>query len=184
MVKLNIPDEVQQLATATYHIVRQKVTGIKSISVLHIDDEFSFIVQGSESKNPEKIWVFDIGTEKTARDFFNRFPPTPGEVENAINFVEDELMPVFKLLTPESGIYSTDERIREIVHYAVFEENQNKLILTRVSMERVFSRLAAIITGFPASQDVLPASTTFAATLLILREVMHHFGFTEISFLK
>jgi len=44
--------------------------------------------------------------------------------------------------------------------------------------------LAAIITGFPASQDVLPASTTFAATLLILREVMHHFGFTEISFLK
>lgn len=180
-MKINIPDEVQQLATNTYRIVRQKVTGIKTISVLHIDDEFCFIVQGSETKKPEKIWAFDIGTEKTARDFFNRFPPTPGEVENAINFVEDEVMPLHKLLTPDSGIYSTDERIREIVQYTLFEENQDELILTRVNIERVFNRLAAIITGLPASQDVLPASNTFAATLLILREVMHHLGFMYIT---
>jgi exopolyphosphatase/pppGpp-phosphohydrolase len=184
MMKLNIPDEVQQLATATYRIVRQQVIGIKTISVLHIDDNFSFIVQGSETMKPEKIWAFDIGTEKTARDFFNRFPPTPGEVENAINFVEDELMPVFKLLTPGSGIYSTDKKIREIFQYAGFKKNQDEFILTRVSMESIFSRLAAIITGLPASQDELPASTAFAATLLILREVMHHFGFIEISFIK
>lgn len=183
-MKINIPDEVKQLATVTYRIVRQRVTGNKTISVLHIDDEFCFIVQGSETKKPEKIWAFDIGTEKTARDFFNRFPPTPGEVENAINYVEDEVMPVHKLLSPDSCLYSTDERIREIFQYAGFEKNQDELILTRINMERVFSRLAAIITGLPASQDVLPASTTFAATLLILREVMHHLGFTEISFLK
>jgi exopolyphosphatase/pppGpp-phosphohydrolase len=183
-MKINIPDEVKQLATVTYRIVRQRVTGNKTISVLHIDDEFCFIVQGSETKKPEKIWAFDIGTEKTARDFFNRFPPTPGEVENAINYVEDEVMPVHKLLSPDSCLYSTDERIREVFQYAGFEKNQDELILTRINMERVFSRLAAIITGLPASQDVLPASNTFAATLLILREVMHHFGFTEISFLK
>src|ERR1035437_6055214 len=106
-MNLHISDKVQQLATDTYRIVRQKVTGINTISVLHIDDEFCFIVQGSETKKPEKIWAFDIGTEKTSRDFFNRFPPTPGEVENAINFVEDEVMPVFKLLTPGTGFYST-----------------------------------------------------------------------------
>ena len=184
MMKKNISDEVQQLAINTYRIVRQKVTGIKTISVLHIDDEFCFIVQGTESMNPEKIWAFNIGTKKTVRDFFKRFPPTPGEVENAINFVEDEVMPLHKLLTPDSGIYSTDERIREIIQYTVFEKNQDELILSRVSMESVFSRLAAIITGLPASQDVLPASNTFVATLLILREVMHHLGFTEISIIK
>ena len=180
-MKINISDEVLQLATAIYRIVRQKVTGIKTISVLHIDDEFCFIVQGTETKKPEKIWVFDMGTEKTARDFFIHIPPTPGEVENAINYVEDEVMPLHKLLTPDSGIYSTDERIREILQYAGFEENQDKLILTRVNLERVFSRLAAIITGLPSSQDVLPASNTFAATLLILREVMHHLGFKDIT---
>ena len=183
-MKINNPVEIQQLAIETYRIVPQKVTGIKTISALHIDDEFCFIVQGTESMKPEKIWTFDIGTKKTARDFFNHFPPTPGEVENAINYVEDEVMPLHKLLAPNSGIYSTDERIREIVQYSGFEENQNELILSRVSMEGVFSRLAAIITGLPASQDVLPASTAFAATLLILREVMHHLGFTKISFIK
>jgi len=180
-MKINISDEVQQLATATYRIVRQKVTGIKTVSVLHIDDEFCFIVQGSETKKPEKIWAFDMGTEKTARDFFINNPPTPGEVENAINYVEDEVMPLHKLLTPDSSLYSTDERIREIFQYAGFEKNRDELILTRVSMEHVFSRLAAIITGLPASHDILPASNTFAATLLILREVMHHLGFTVIT---
>jgi hypothetical protein len=184
MLKLNIPDDVRQLATEAYLIVRQKVAGTKTISVLHIGDEFSFIVQGDETKEPENIWAIDIGTEKTTRDFFNLFPPTPVQIENAINFVEDEVMPLHKVLTQDSRIYSTDERIREIFLYAGFEKKQDELILSRVNMERVFSRLAAIITGLPASQDILPASTTFAATLLILREMMHHLEFMEISFIK
>ena len=183
-MKLNIPDEVRQLATDTYRIVRQKVESNKSITVLHIDDEYSFMVHGTDAFHPEKIWAFDIGTVKTARDFFKQFPPTPGEVEGVIQVVEDEIMPLHKLLMPDSVLYSTDDRIQEIAQYALFEENQHAVLLPRTSMERVFNRLAAIITGLPASQDVLPASTEFAATLLILREVMHHLGFAEISVVK
>ena len=184
MMKLNIPDEVQELASDTYRIVRQKVTDNKSISILHIDDEFSFIVQGTETMKPEKIWAFDIGTVKTARDFFNNFPPTPGEIERAIQVVEDEVMPLNKLLIPNSVLYSTDADIREIAQYALFEKNQLDILLPRGSMERVFNRLAGIITGLPASQDVLPASIEFAATLLILREVMHHLGYLDIRIFK
>ena len=180
-MKINISDEVQQLATDTYRIVRQKVTGDNTISVLHIDNEFSFMVHGTDATNPEKVWVFDIGKVKTAREFFNRFPPTPGEIENAIQVVEDEVMPLHKLLIPGSVLYSTDASIREIAQYALFEEKLQDIILARESMELVFNRLAAIITGLPASQDVLPASNEFAATLLILREVMHHLGFKNIT---
>jgi len=183
-MKLNIPAEIQQLATDTYRTVRQKAPGNKPISVLHIDDEYSFIVHGTDATNPEKIWTFDIGKVKTARDFFKLFPPTPGEIENAIQVVEDEVMPLHKLLMPDSELYSTDTSIREIAQYALFEENQNDTGLTRDSMERVFNRLAAIITGLPASQDVLPASNEFAATLLILREVMHHLVYLDIVILK
>ena len=178
---LNIPEEVQQLATSTYRIIRQKVTVNKLITVLHIDDEFCFIVQGTELTRPEMIWAFDIGTLKTARVFFKQFPPTPGEIENAIQVVEDEVMPLHKLLTPDSALYTIDTRIKEIAQYTIFEENKDELILPRVGMERVFNRLAAIITGLPSSQDVLPESNSFAATLLILREVMHHLGFTDIT---
>jgi len=182
-MKLNIPAEIQQLATDTYRTVRQKAPGNKPISVLHIDDEYSFIVHGTDATNPEKIWTFDIGKVKTARDFFKLFPPTPGEIENAIQVVEDEVMPLHKLLIPGSGLYSTDTSIKEIAEYAMSEDNKDELILTRDSMERVFSRLAAIITGLPSSQDVLPASNEFASTLLILREVMHHLSFVEIVIL-
>jgi len=182
-MKLNIPDEVRLLATDTYRIVRQIATGNKSIAVLHIGDEFSFIVQGTEPTKPENTWALEIGSVKTAREFFNQFPPTPGEIENAIQVVEDEVMPLHKLLIPGSGLYSTDTSIKEIAEYAMSEDNKDELILTRDSMERVFSRLAAIITGLPASQDVLPASNEFASTLLILREVMHHLGFMEIVIL-
>ena len=182
-MKLNIPDEVRLLATDTYRIVRQIATGNKSIAVLHIGDEFSFIVQGTEPTKPENTWALEIGSVKTVREFFNQFPPTPGEIENAIQIVEDEVMPLHKLLTPDSALYTTDTRIKEIAQYAVFEKNQDEMILNRVSMERVFSRLAAIITGLPSSQDVLPASNEFASTLLILREVMHHLGFMEIVIL-
>ena len=180
-MKINIPDEVRQLAADTYLIVRQKVDGNNSITVLHIDDEYCFIVQGTESTKAEMIWAFDIGKVKTARDFFTQFPPTPGEIQKAIQVVEDEVMPLHKLLTPDSALYTIDTSIKEIAKYAIFEEIKDELILTRVSMERVFSRLAAIITGLPATQDILPESNSFATTLLILREVMHHLGFTDIT---
>ena len=183
-MKLNIPAEIQQLATDTYRTVRQKAPGNKPISVLHIDDEYSFIVHGTDATNPEKIWTFDIGKVKTARDFFKLFPPTPGEIENAIQVVEDEVMPLHKLLIPNSILYSTDTSIRVIAQYALFEENHHDIVLARDSMERVFNRLAAIITGIPASQDILPVSNEFAATLLILREVMHHLGYLDIVILN
>ena len=181
MMKLNIPAEIQQLATNTYRMVREKVEGKKSITVLHIDDEFCFMVHGTDALHPEKIWSFDIGSVKTARDFFNQFPPTPGEIESAIQVVEDEVMPLNKLLMPGTALYSADPCIREIAQYALFEETRRDILLASDSMERVFNRLAAIITGLPASQDVLPASNEFAATLLILREVMHHLGFKNIT---
>jgi len=48
-------------------------------------------------------------------------------------------------------------------------------------MEQLFSRLAAIVSGRPASTDVLPTDNKFAATLLVLREVMHHLGFMDVT---
>jgi len=183
-MKTNIPDEMQQLALETYLVVRHKITENVNVTVLHIDDEYSFIAQGSDDTKPDNLWVFDIGTERTALDYFKHNPPTPGEVENAIQVVEDEVMPLHKLLIPKSNLYTLDENIREIAQLAAFKEYKPGMILARTDMELVFNRLAAIITGRPASQDVLPAANTFASTILILREVMHHLGFLDIMLLS
>jgi exopolyphosphatase/pppGpp-phosphohydrolase len=183
-MKTTIPDNIRQLALESYLVVRQKYPENVSVTVLHIGDEYTFIAQGIDSLKPDNLWMFDIGTDRTAHDFFKQFPPAPGEVENAIQVVEDEVMPLHKLLIPNSNLYTLDEKIREIAVLAVFKEYKPGMILERTDMERVFNRLAAIISGRPASQDVLPTATTFASTILILREVMHHLGFPDITLLS
>jgi NADP-dependent 3-hydroxy acid dehydrogenase YdfG len=53
--------------------------------------------------------------------------------------------------------------------------------LSTEAMERVFDRLAAVVTGSSAARQGIPAGREFAATLLILREFMHHLRFTSIT---
>jgi exopolyphosphatase/pppGpp-phosphohydrolase len=178
-----IPNDIQQQALEHYLAVRQNTTENVPVTILHIDDQYSFMAQGTGADKPDNLWVFGIGAGKTATSYFYHNPPTPGEVENAIMVVEDEVMPLHKLLIPNSQLYSLDETVREIALLAAFKDSDQGMILTRTDMELVFNRLAAIITGRPASSDVLPADNSFASTLLILREVMHHLGFMEITIL-
>ncbi len=176
-----IPTEIQQIAQEIYRLVRQKCITNTAITVLHIADEYSFIAQGTNEDKPDNLWLFEIGREKTAREFFIHNPPTAGEVENAIQVVEDEVMPLHKLLTVDSNLYTLDARILEIAQVSAFEESKQGSILSIQDMEHAFTRLAAIISGRPASQDILPTTNAFAATLLILREVMHHLRFRNIT---
>jgi hypothetical protein len=176
-----IPTEIQQIAQNTYRTVRQKCVENSAVTVLHIADEYCFMAQGTNVDKPDNMWIFEIGTEKTAREFFIHHPPTAGEVENAIQVVEDEVMPLHKLLTPDSNLYTLDARILEIARVSAFEESEQGTILSIQDMEHAFTRLAAIISGRPASQDILPTTNAFAATLLILREVMHHLRFRNIT---
>ena len=183
-MRTTIFSEIQEAINNSYRTIRQKAADIDVLTILHIDGEYSFIAQGADMAKPEKLWVFDIGTERTASDFFKHNPPTPADVENAIQVVEDEVMPLHRLLMATSDLYTLDESIQDIARLTVYSEVQHGLTLARKDVEQVFNRLAAIISGRPASQDVLPTTNSFAATLLILREVMHHLGFMNITVLK
>ena len=183
-MKTIISSEIQKVANETYRAIRQKVADIDVLTVLHMSDEYSFIAQGADMVKPEKLWVFDIGKERTARNFFKHNPPTLAEVENAIQVVEDEIMSLHRQLIATPDLYTLDESVYEIAKLTVSTGSEKKIILSRPDMEQVFNRLAAIISGRPASQDVLPTTNSFAATLLILREVMHHLGFMNITVLK
>jgi len=90
-------------------------------------------------------------------------------------------MPLHKLIPTGCGLYTTDTSILKIAQQTVSSHHSVGVVLARTEMEQVFGRLAAIISGRPVNQDVLPTTNTFAATLLILREVMHHLGFVNIT---
>ena len=50
------------------------------------------------------------------------------------------------------------------------------------AVERLFQRLASASLGDPMARRGLPTGNRFVATALILREFMHHLGFTSITF--
>ncbi|GAT62487.1 hypothetical protein [Paludibacter jiangxiensis] len=152
-----------------------------SSAVLHVAPDYTLLALATKGIEPDVIWQFDIGFEKTANQFFRHNPPTPGEVENAIMVVEDEVMQVSKLIPAGTHLFSFDVAVKEI--YAQLEPYQQSSarLLYRHDVEAIFGRLSTIISGRPVSSDTLPQTATFAAALLILREVMFHLGFDEVT---
>ena len=148
------------------------------ITVLHIGEEQTAVASGS-SIETAAILTLEIGSRKTAVDHFKHDPPTALELENAIQTVEDELARARIMIAPGSTLFTTDAAIHEIALIAGVSDRPN-LVLDLDAMERTFDRLAAVTLGMPASQEGIPSSAVFVATLLILREFMHHLRFLSI----
>jgi hypothetical protein len=79
----------------------------------------------------------------------------------------------------DSKLFTVDAVIRDIARLAGGADSA-EYTLSLGAMERTFDRLAAVPLGTPASQQGIPGSAAFAATLLILREFMHHLRFSSI----
>lgn len=132
------------------------------------------------STAPDKTIVLLIGSDITATDFFKHSPPTPSELENAIMAVEDEVTRSRTLLGQGSTLKTSDPAVREIAQLAGVPDSAS-MVLSIEAVERLFDLLAALVQGRPASSAGIPSSVGFAATLLILRELMHHLQFESIS---
>jgi len=150
------------------------------LTVLHIGTEQTTVLNGNAGQAAPLL--LSVGAQKTARQFFRHAPPTPLELENAIAAVEDEAMRVRPLVVSGSRLVTSDTTIGEIARLAgVMSSPAQVTQLSLEAMEQVFQRLAALSQGRPTTQDAMPADTTFAATLLILREFMQHLHFTSIT---
>ncbi len=123
--------------------------------------------------------VVDLGTQRIARDYFHHVPPTPDEMETAIMVVEDEIARIRHDIPAGSQPFSDDPQLLNIALLAGVTPGES-LSLSLVATERLFDRLARVINGRPARFEGLPEEGEFAATLLILREFMHHLAFEKI----
>lgn len=150
-----------------------------AITVLHIGEEQTAVATGTTTV-PDVVLVLAIGSKRTAADFFKHTPPMPGELENAIMVIEDEVTRLRQITAAASRLVTSDAAIREIALVAG-GPGQSELILTLDAVERTFELLAAFALGRPASSAGIPANAAFAATLLILREFMHHLQFASVT---
>lgn len=148
------------------------------IVVLHMGVQQSGIAIGQRPE-PELVKLLPLGTERTARAHFHTTPPTPLAMENAIQWVEDVVMPLHTLVPHGAQLFSADGAVQEIALQSGVAPSMPQT-LSLDAMERTFNRLTAMVEGSPAAHQGLPASSQFAAALLILREFMHHLQFTHI----
>jgi hypothetical protein len=116
-----------------------------------------------------------LGPARLVREWLRHDPPTGAELEAAIEVVEDLVMPLH-------GRWPADEELRVVSAEAAV----GKLAalagerLTRDALEDVFNRAAAVAQGRPRSRDPELAQGQVMATVLVLREAMHHLGFTRL----
>jgi exopolyphosphatase/pppGpp-phosphohydrolase len=180
-MKTTIPIETEQSIRQLYASIRLNSVEKVPVTILHISSAYTIIAFGNSEL--VDIKTLEIGSEQVANTFFMHQPPTPGEVENAIQTIEDEVMTLSKLLPANSLLYTSNTSIRTIARQKEGFSDETEVTLSRTEMEKIFGRLAAIISGRPASSDNLPTENTFASTLLILRETMFHLNFTAIKIL-
>jgi hypothetical protein len=140
------------------------MTQSPSAVLLHIgSEETQVTIDG-------KTHRLTLGSQLTSLGYFRHQPPTPAEMENA-GLRHD--------ITPGASLHSQDNDIRAIARLAGVAENE-QMSLSLDAVERTFDRLALVINGRPAHFEGIPEGNDFAATLLILREFMHHLQFDEI----
>jgi len=97
---------------------------------------------------------------------------SPLGFENGIATVEDELERAHRGIARGAALLTSDATIRDIAFAAGLPRGP-EMTLTIEAVEQAFQRRVARVPG-------LPAGLEFAATLLILRELMHHLEFPLI----
>lgn len=118
--------------------------------------------------------MLPIGTLQLGAGPFRAVPPTPLELENAIASVEDVVMPLAKILPSGAGFFVSGAQVQ-----AVLPARSLELAL----VEEHFNTLVAFSQGRPYDSSDLRTQPGGAALLLILRECMHHLGFSGVQVL-
>jgi len=165
-----------------YQNARAAVPDGQALTVLHIAAEITTVTSGTGS-SPDSTISLAIGYGRTAATYFKHEPPTPVELEAAIQAVEDEVTKARHLIPAGSRLYTALATLQPIAQSSGFAElTQGALSLEAI--EGVFDRLTAVTLGTPATHAEIPTGASFAATLLILREFMHHLRFPSVSVLE
>lgn len=145
-------------------------------TLLHIGGEHLVVLTG-HGDHPETAQQLDLGAARIASDHFRHDPPTSQEIERAIDFAEDEIMRLGRSAVVAPTLWSSSPALQA---WAAVSGPT----MTIETVEQWFQRLASASLGQPAAMQGLPSGREAAASLLVLREFMHHRGYTSVVFIE
>jgi exopolyphosphatase/pppGpp-phosphohydrolase len=138
---------------------------------LHFEERHAVLARGAD-----EFFRLAVSPKRLAAEIFHHEPPTPRELEQTIDAVEDEVMRARSFAAGGGELFTSDAIVRS---FAASEGRARTLPVDAV--ERLFQRLASASLGDPSALQGLPSGREAAAALLILRELMHHLGFSAVT---
>ena len=123
-----------------------------------------------------------LGLELLATQVFRNRMPSEAQLEHSIMLVEDAIMPMARLLPTATTLATHDPYLFSVgLHALGIPESQATQsldqplpALSREAVEALFDKLARQAMYPEVPYGDLPQSAPWAAALLILREVLHH----------
>lgn len=128
--------------------------------------------------SPESA-TLDAGSLQRMLAHLGHAPPTAAQLESAIQQIEDDLMPALRSLPDDGRLVTSAPALWEVVTVAG-RGGSPEVELDRATVERLFNRLADAAYGVPAARSGMPVHRSFAAVVLLLREILHHGGFDSV----
>ncbi len=169
-------DSGSRRARASWSQARHDLGG--DITALEFGDTVSAVALGGQSE-PTRVLRLQLGPGALARRHLRGASPGEAAIEAAIAEAEERIMPLRPLVAADSLCVSRDPRIAWIADVLGLPR-EPWVDLRTDAVEEGFNRWVAIALGRPATQDTLPTAAEFAASLLVLREWLHHLGFAGI----
>lgn len=140
---------------------------------LHIGDEV-LTVRNSREEVGQQL---PLGAARIAREFFRHDPPTGLEIEQAIDVIENELMRLPPAYDAGRPLHSASQVLQP---WATVSGST----ISVETVEHWFESLSLAAQGRTSAMDKLPSGRKAAASLLLLRELMHHRGHPSIKVIK
>ena len=118
------------------------------------------------------------GSVSSTRNALEKGNLTGAKVEDAINQVEDLIMPLLRSLPANTELKVSGPELLKIFHMLSATDDA---IVSIASVESLFNQLADYVGGSPIAWRQATSPARVALGLVVLREVMHHGGFRSVS---
>lgn len=165
----------------------------QAIAMLDIGNQYCRLLIGEgDNGHPQPVvHHMTLGMDLLAKRTFKRSMPNEAQLEQGIMLVEDAVMPVARLV-PLSNVFVTrDPCLLAVAQYALgvddlqaaWNETGRLPVLSREAIEAQFDALARQAAHPLVPLGDLPQSPRWAAALLILREILHHWHLGAVRLL-
>ena len=124
----------------------------------------------------------DIGHAAMEALFFKNGRLNAAQLERAIEWTEDRIQAAHIHVPEGTQLFTRDADVHALAKASGVTASSPLLHVDAV--EQIFSRLVMQSTGQVAPQNALPVTARFFATVVFVRELMHHLHFPHIQLLE